>query len=1251
MKKVVILSTLVFLLAGCNNHSNNQQGMILNKLEYFEKQGANVLVYSNRFTGIFNDEKTAGIEIIHHGIRTATGGAVRLSNTPEQWDLIPVISARTVDSVTHTIEATLRYAYYDFESRIVATAKGDGVEISVYLDKPVPAALEGHAGFNLEFLPSHYWGKKYLMDGRASVFPRYATSQSITRSNSEKIRQFNDYRTYDDRGTDKFVDPLPLETGRTIILAPDAPDRMVKINSPDADMMLYDGRILAQNGWYVVRSLLPTGKTGKVLTWTVEPNAVDGWIKEPNIGFSQVGYIPAQAKVSVIELDKNDKPLAKASLYKIADNGKETEVFSGKIIPWGDFYRHHYVKFDFSSVRTPGIYYIKYGKYKTNTFLIGTNVYDNITHATTDVWFPVHMEHMLVREGYRVWHGNPFKDDAIQAPVLELAHFDNYMQRTTHPKYKPYERIPGLNVGGWFDAGDYDIQTGTVINGLMNHIQIWENFKPMRDQTFIDQKTQFVEIHRPDGVPDILQQIEHGTLQIVAQAENIGWMGRGIVAPVLNQYHHLGDAVTQSDGLIYDPKLGPYEISADGRRSGRLDDRWVFNDRNANTDLNGAAVLAAASRALKGYNDNLSDRALKEAKRLFKEATELLSTQQRNATPGGAGGGRMGSGAEASINLQMYITTEEKQYVDRFEELIWPMLESDATTGVPVALQAVPYMNAAFKDRLRPYMVKYKEYLDQYEESTPYGVPVSTGRWAGTDGVSRFGNNSYYAHKHFPDIVGPEYVFKALNFLFGCHPVHNLSFVATSSAANIKNVHYGQNRADFTTIPGVVTPGALFFNPDFFENKDDWPFLWAQNEGTQLGGIMFVHLGHAANVVAQDVSLNESISKIRKGELVVKAKKGANVTVEQLSHEFWFGCAIPDNFAGGMSEDNLRQFKEKFLLNFNAAVFENALKWAVMERQKDQPNYRVIDAILAWTEENNIPLRGHCLFWGIHRPNSTSSRVQPWVTELNDDELRQRIKDRAETIAKRYKGRFAEYDLNNEMLHGNYFEDRLGPEITKLMAQWVHNEDPDAKLWLNDYDILIDNPPLGIGLPEYMAQIRRFLKEGVPIAGIGVQGHSHLETFDRAYLKKALDSLAIFNLPIRITEFNMPGMRSQYRNQRVPMTPEQEELRAKEIVDYFRICFAHPAVEGILIWGFWEGANWIPASSLYKRDWTPTPSAHAYRNLLFNEWWTKKSGTADGNGNFSTQAFYGKYRITVDGVSKEVNLSKEKGQTVVDFRK
>ena len=391
---------------------------------------------------------------------------------------------------------------------------------------------------------------------------------------------------------------------------------------------------------------------------------------------------------------------------------------------------------------------------------------------------------------------------------------------------------------------------------------------------------------------------------------------------------------------------------------------------------------------------------------------------------------------------------------------------------------------------------------------------------------------------------------------------------------------------------------------------------------------------------AQYPGIDESIAKHRKGELIIKAKPGDKVIVEQLSHEFWFGCAISNSLAGNfMSENDLRQYKEKFLQNFNSAVTENAVKWYSMEPRKDNVNYAIVDGILKWTEENHIPLRGHNLFWGIPK------FVQPWIKELDDNELRQRMQTRAETITSRYKGRFAEYDLNNEMIHGNYYEERLGPEITKLMAQWAHNGDPEAKLFLNDYDILTGNR-----LTDYMAHIRKLLREGVPIAGIGVQGHSHGETFDRDQLKNALDSLAIFNLPIRVTEFNLPGQRSKYYTDKIfVMTPQEEELKAKEIVDYYRICFSHPAVQGILMWGFWEGNNWIPVSSLYKRDWSPTPAGKAYQHLIFSEWWTRESGTAGSDGTFITPAFFGKYKVTVNGISKEIDLTKEKGKAIVDF--
>lgn len=816
------------------------QDLQLNDSCYFERQGVNVLVFNNSFNGGFNDEKNSGIEIIQHGIRAIQGGAVRLNNTPEQWDLVPKMTYRNVNREQGSIEVGLRYDDYDFDSRVVVTAQGKAVEIAVWLDKPVPEELVGNAGLNLEFLPSRYWLKTFSMDGRLNRFPRYATSQTVARPNSEKPRQFKGFKTYDDRGTGRFVDPLPLETGHSITMAMDDPERMIRIHSNDAELKLYDGRMLAQNGWFVLRSVLPAGKTGKVVSWTVEPYAVEGWIRKPNIGFCQVGYTPDQPKVSVIELDKNDSPKAVAALMRINEDGTVSKAYEGKIDTWGRYYKYNYVKFDFSSVKEPGIYYIQYDTVKTNNFLIDERVYDKITDATTDVWVPIHMNHMFVNEGYRVWHGEPFKEGYLQAPPSD--HFDlHYQGPVTDTKYKPLELIPGLNVGGFFDAGDFDIETGANINVVENLIRAWELFKPLRDETFVSEEQRYVDLHRPDGTPDIMQYIQHGVLNLVAQAEQIGHMASTLSNSVLDNYHHLGDAASITDGLHYDPSLKPYEVSADGKRSGTPDDMWAFTTRNPRLDMRAATMFAAAAHALKGYNDSLAARALTQSKRLMKEAEELLSQRaesEKNNT-------RARFGGVAATNLQLYAATQEKGYLDVFKKEIWNELDRNLEFNLQTALDAIPYMDEDYREKLRPYVEKYAQYIQDFDRQNPYGVPIGTGNWAGIGPLLSFGTTVCFAHLYYPDIVAKNEVYRAANWLFGCHPYHNYSFVAAVGAARPKAVFYGNNRADFSFIPGNVAPGVLFRKPDHFENFDDWPFLWGQNEGTIAGNTQYIIFGSA----------------------------------------------------------------------------------------------------------------------------------------------------------------------------------------------------------------------------------------------------------------------------------------------------------------------------------------------------------------------------------------------------------------------
>lgn len=379
-------------------------------------------------------------------------------------------------------------------------------------------------------------------------------------------------------------------------------------------------------------------------------------------------------------------------------------------------------------------------------------------------------------------------------------------------------------------------------------------------------------------------------------------------------------------------------------------------------------------------------------------------------------------------------------------------------------------------------------------------------------------------------------------------------------------------------------------------------------------------------------NLNDSIQKYRKGVIVVKTTPNTKVELEQLQHEFWFGCSLPNNvFNGGAGEENIRKFKEVFLDNFNSAVTENALKWGQMEPQKGEVRFSLVENMLAWCEENNIPLRGHNIYWGTHR------FVQDWLKEANDEQLKLELEKRGRMIGARYKGRFAEYDFNNEMLLGDYYQERLGPQITPKMAAWVKEGDPEAKLFLNDFDILTGNR-----LYRFVDHVKDLQSRGVSFDGIGMQGHLHGEDFNRDSLQNALDMMAQFDMPLRITELYIPGGRSKFRKDRtLKPTPEEEKQFAQSMEDYYRICFAHPAVDAVILWGFWESSMWMPASALYRDDWSLTPSGEAYRSLVFDEWWTRFEGTSDENGYCTVPAFFGTHELKVNGKTQKVELMKE----------
>ena len=805
---VVAVSCLSWLAAAETDVGvvGDQVQLILSEEGTFERQGLSVWVFTNWYDGNFSDAKISSVEIVQHGDRIATNGDVRLSPTPAQWDPIPTFEKRELDVASQTVTAFLSYPQYGFHYQIQVTPKNSGVVVRLFLPEALPPALEGKAGFNLEFLPSAFFGKGYLCDETPAIFPLYPASDM-------------------EKPQDGRAEPLPLQTGKRLVLAPEDPARKVVIESlTEAELALFDGRNQAQNGWFVVRSLLPAGKTGNVVEWYVEAATISGWIRTPMIAYSQVGYHPKERKKAIIELDRRDTVRPLARLLRVLPDGRKRVVKESAPEDVGDYLRYHYDGFDFSDITEPGLYCIGYGEQETGVFRIAADVYSDVWHPTLDVFFPVQMDHMLVKEAYRVWHGASHMDDALQAPVNH-EHFDLYGQGpTTDTPYQPGEHIPGLNTGGWYDAGDFDIRTQTQYAVVLNLVQLVEQFGVSRDQTTIDWRAREVGMHQPDGTCDVLQQIEHGTRALIAQHRAVGHAIPGIVAAHLYQYPHLGDGVTKTDNCIYDASMTALET--DGLRSGKFDDRWAFTNHTSALNYGSAAALAAASRVLKQVNPSLAEECLQTACSVWEyEQTHEPATYRVGNTTGG----RL-EAEQLKAAVELWITTGQESCLETVVSLIPSADELQLFAfNVPWFLRVYDDLDAAAQAKLRELAVGLKAFLQPMVSENPFGVPITRGGWAGNGAVVSYGLSQYELHRTFPDLFDGEGAVRSLQYLYGCHSAHHLSFVSAAGTKS-KQVAYGNNRADFSFIAGGVVPGVLILKPDFPENKEDWPFFWGENE-------------------------------------------------------------------------------------------------------------------------------------------------------------------------------------------------------------------------------------------------------------------------------------------------------------------------------------------------------------------------------------------------------------------------------------
>lgn len=348
---------------------------------------------------------------------------------------------------------------------------------------------------------------------------------------------------------------------------------------------------------------------------------------------------------------------------------------------------------------------------------------------------------------------------------------------------------------------------------------------------------------------------------------------------------------------------------------------------------------------------------------------------------------------------------------------------------------------------------------------------------------------------------------------------------------------------------------------------------------------------------------NARIEQIRKRDvrlLIVDTAgnpvPGTSVAIKQTKHRFAFGSAIN----GNISNPNYAAF---FRTNFEWAVMENESKWYANEPSRSNVTYTAANSITNFCYTNGIILRGHTLFWAVDQ------YVQSWVTNLSNADLRIHLTNRINSAVNHFKGTFRHWDVNNEMLHGNYFGNRLGNWVNPWMFQHARSQDANVQLFVNDYNVVAGNET-----EAYKQQIRALIASNAPVGGIGVQGHFGA-VVDPLLTETRLDSLTELGLPIWITEYDSVNA--------------NELIRADNLEKLYRIAFSKPAVDGVLMWGFWAGSHWLGSNAaIVNLNWTLNAAGQRYQSLLAG-WTTITNGATGAGGEFDVRCFHGSYDITI----------------------
>lgn len=366
------------------------------------------------------------------------------------------------------------------------------------------------------------------------------------------------------------------------------------------------------------------------------------------------------------------------------------------------------------------------------------------------------------------------------------------------------------------------------------------------------------------------------------------------------------------------------------------------------------------------------------------------------------------------------------------------------------------------------------------------------------------------------------------------------------------------------------------------------------------------------------------IDQIRKSQttLVVTGPDGkpladTEVTVELARHDFLFGCNFM-SYQGLPTKELNAAYEQYFADLFNFATLP--FYWHLYEVEKGKPDFPKTDAMVAWCEERGIATKGHPLLW------ENKYGIPPWANGKQPAPEIQ--KAHIDALMGRYKGRVQFWEVVNEPVNQ--------PGLPLLEPhQWARAADPAAKLVVNEYGILY------IGHYKFHEVLQQAIVDNVPYDVIGFQAHAPTtEAFPHDRTWRVLDMYAPLKKDLHITEF-CPGSNGTAATGATWRGKWNEASVAQYAEEFYRTCFAHPAVQAITWWDFSDAPGMFVANSgLLSIDMKPKPAYHALKKLIKEEWHTKVTAKTNAEGKLALDGFQGNYTLTTGNGRATFHLPK-----------